>query len=783
MTPKNLPFKLLIFSLIFSVLAFGMRAIWSRFVVETLLFLAMGLVLVEGIRREREVYRVPGFAPLGLFLGWMAIQVIPLPMGWVAWLSPETARLYRETDLITGGLGWATLSINPDLSLVELFRFASAGIAYLLAVQLLAHRDRFRRAVAVVAIFGGGLALFSVVQHVISGGLIYWFRKLAGFHFGPFVYRNHYAGFMVLVFPVAFALFYAHKPEIRYTSFRENLVDMLTGRESNLHLLYGLAALMVATSVFVSLSRGGVISLCVSMLLLSLVLQVQQGRSKKGLLILMFVTLIVLSVSWFGWDALMERFAKSFSEDGELQNARFTYWEDTVRIIGDFGWVGSGFGTFASIFPAYQSLNVGGRLVSHAHNDYLELLSDGGWVGAFLVFAFVGMVLVSTLRAYGERRDRLSRVLTVGGLAGLFGFLIHSTCEFNFHNGANTLWFFFMMALLVSAANTHLRGSRLTSLVPVTSRAFLWLSLALVVGGLGACVYYNVTSLGAEVVYAEVRGAALSPATGDDDAQTIFEAVKKAEALNPLNARYSLAMASVRSFRNEPEVAQHFFARAARLDPASADLFHRFALQVPGLKRAVITQSLELARDREPLNPERYKFLAVSRFAEGDRFGGKAELTRAMALSPDKKNIVDCLRLLIYHGVSESDIAESLPPSAPVFLVAADFFGDYRRDAIAESMADRAYTLAVSGEKQDIGVYFRLCDRLVKRKELERALSVLKQASASHPDNVSVFIRCGDIYTKMGIGFRARDEYRKALALRPNDRTLQARVSKAGKMM
>ena len=55
--------------------------------------------------------------------------------------------------------------------------------------------------------------------------------------------------------------------------------------------------------------------------------------------------------------------------------------------------------------------------------------------------------------------------LTWGSLAGIMAFLIHSAIDFNFQNGANGLYFFFLLALAVSASHTRLHGNKATMLI------------------------------------------------------------------------------------------------------------------------------------------------------------------------------------------------------------------------------------------------------------------------------------------------------------------------------
>ncbi|BCS95600.1 hypothetical protein DSLASN_12320 [Desulfoluna limicola] len=777
MKMHKLPFKFLIFTLIFAVLAFGMRATWSRFVVETLLYLALGGFLVQAWKGEKTLYSLPGLIPLGLVLLLMILQIIPLPMAWIAKLSPAAADLYRETVVITGGLEKATLSITPDLTQVELFRFAALIVVYYLSVQLLADRKTLKWCVTFAAIFATGVALFGIVQHFTSGGKLYWFREMAGSHFGPFVYRNHFAGFMVLLFPISFGLFYLYKPQIRYGSFRESLLDCLTGREVNLRVLYGLSALVVATSVFVCLSRGGVSALCFSALFLSLMLLVQKGGSKKGLAVAIFISLVVLSVSWFGWDAIVERFANSVNDEGEFWDGRFIYWADTKRIISDFSWVGSGFGTFVTVYPAYQSIFLHGMMVSHAHGDYFELFATGGLVGFFLFAWFAGELVLRTVGVYRKRRERYSRYIYLASGAGLLGFMAQSLAEFNFYSGAAVLWFYFVAALWVSAAHTRLRGRAATRLSAVSQPKAMIVCVGVAVAvGLGVSVTHNVSRLGAEYAFSKSLDAEREGA----DAQAVLSFVQTAVEKNPLNPRYHLDLAALLAQQGDVEASRRHFARAAALNPASAELFHLFARYAGNLDRNTISYCLEQARDREVMNPNRYKFSASSLFVEGRKEEAVLTLVHAMELDPSKENIDECLKIMIYSGVSFEEIATLIPPTPEAALAASEFFEAFGEDDLSVTMLDTACDTLISSPHKSLGLYFRIYSRLMKNDDVNRALAVIQAAARTHPDNERVYVLTGDIYTQMGIGYRARDEYRKALAINPRNPHVLKKFNGAG---
>jgi O-antigen ligase len=107
--------------------------------------------------------------------------------------------------------------------------------------------------------------------------------------------------------------------------------------------------------------------------------------------------------------------------------------------------LGTGLGAVGVVYTGYDSRNGAYRL-EQVHNDYLQVLSDGGIVGALIGLFFV----VSLFRmgfARLDSRDDFRRGVATGALAGCFAVLIHSFFDFTLHTPANALLFLVLAAL------------------------------------------------------------------------------------------------------------------------------------------------------------------------------------------------------------------------------------------------------------------------------------------------------------------------------------------------
>jgi len=352
--------------------------------------------------------------------------------------------VYQETIGIVEPVQWVSLSMNKRATVLEFFRYSTYVFFYILTVQLFTRKTFFKKVVNHVVTLSVFIAILAILQYFLSADQIYWFRNVPknATPFGPYIYHNHYAGFMEMVFPLSLALFLYYRPVVLYGTFRQRMFDFLNNQRSNVHFLFGLSTIIIGASIFLSYSRGGIISMLISLCFLAIMLAFQNTRQNTYILLPMITIFILFSVGWFGWDFIFERFEKIRNAEGLIHDTRLLLWKDTLDIIKQFPISGTGFGTFVDIYPGYRS--VPERLIfNHAHNDYLELLANAGLIGAGLFAWFMISLFRTVIRVFRIRRDPYSIILCLAGMTGILSILLHSVTDFNLNNGANGLYFFF----------------------------------------------------------------------------------------------------------------------------------------------------------------------------------------------------------------------------------------------------------------------------------------------------------------------------------------------------
>jgi O-antigen ligase/tetratricopeptide (TPR) repeat protein len=771
--------------LIFTPLAFGTVEQWSLTIMEGLtLFALLALLVCCGRKEGMVLYKIPGIVPLLCLWTYFIIQAIPLPSVVIKAISSETYRIYSETAGVFGTVPWVSLSVQKKATLLEFLRFSCYGAFYILTVQLLSRKEALKKTVEIIVLFSAVVALFAILQNLFSGHKIFWFMNIAlGSPFGPFVNRNHYAGFMGMVFPVVLSLFLTLRPKMKYDSLRDRIAGLLSQKHTNTYILIGIAAILIALSVFLSLSRGGIVCLGLTTMFLVGALLLKTRNRRRASAIVLISLLIAGVVCWIGWGPVLERFASIKDSQGNIADYRPEIWSNCLSMIRDFPLTGTGFGTFVSSYPAYRSFATEWT-IDHAHNDYLELLTDGGLVAFLFAAWFLLSILYSSYMTFRRRKDSYSIYLYLGCLAGMFSIFLHSVVDFNLHIGSNGLYFFFLAGLAVSAANTRLHeGLAPTYLRPLSYSIILpvrFAALAMLV----FCIIFNVGILAGDHYFNSIRDLKITEKTGEKDLAGINAVALKASVFDPLEAKYAYAAATIETRMHTTEAAVSSYKQAVVLDPLNAEYVQRLGLLLS--EKGDPEKGERLIRAgviHDVSNSDRYKLYSLWLISRGNKVEALANIRKALTMSPDKSE--DFIMLMMLRGMNYEEMLSALPQRAAPYLA----FGDYLTLSGKNEAAEKSYQDALYYESKEKVIRKTHFDKVyryyIKRERLEEALGVMKQATAALPVDGELHFTTGTLYEKLGMNSFAAEEYKKALKLDPRlieaDRKLEAILSKTGK--
>ncbi|MGR0482982.1 MAG: O-antigen ligase family protein [Candidatus Electronema sp. V4] len=768
--------------LFFAPLAFGTTETWSRITAELLVALTALLYFAPlPAARKTAFYQVPGLLPLLLFVAWIFFQCVPLPPQAVRLLSPQTAAAYQPAFDLRQAEFWLPLTVNRQATLLEGLRFAAYALFYLLTVQLLVSSRRLSTVLTSIVWLTLFIAFAAMLQRALSPDTLFWFKKLrAGLTtFGPWVYKNQYAGFMVMTCPLVLALFLFHRPVAdENASFRERLLHLFSGSGANLHLGFGFGVIVVLASVLLAQSRGGILSLLFALSLFFLLM----ARSQKKIQTLTLLCLIcglLLAGGWFSWDAVLARFDQAFDlTEGQLKDGRLPIWQDTVKIIPDFLLIGTGFGTFIEVFPGYKSF-ADSLIYDHAHNDYLELLTDGGLIGFLLAAWFVLAVLRSGWRQIFRRHDRLAVLATLGAFSGLAGLLFFSITDFNLHNWANGLYFFFLCGLLVSAGHTRQQyRNRPTLLTPAAAPA-----RARLAAFLGAAVFLIALlrlqggNVLAERHYLRAQSVADSAAIEPErQLERMTELLEQAVKYAPFHAGYRYALGNIRQYQQRNASALILHSEALLRQPLEGVYLQAAGLVLeetgsdPQLARALLERGYAWAKLKEgPL-----RVWVEFELAAGRRNSAMRILTQELARDP--RLLESIYPLLTEQSFTREEMAAVLPKLTSSWLHCANLTRAAGNKEDADYFTERAMDFLDQEAKPQSYHFLQVYQYHWEQKQEEQAVETLREGIKRLPDYAPFHIYLGDYYSSKTIDYRAIEEYKQALLIQPNDADVQKKL-------
>ncbi len=773
---RSLSFFLFIFILVFTPLAFASVETWSIAIVECLIFLTALSWFFTSHRQDEPILRIPGILPLSLLLLWMFLQLIPLPPDLVKLLAPAIHQTYAPILDLNGNNRWIPLTVNQKSSLLEWIRLSSYAVFYILTVQLLSRSEAFTKTVKIIAWLAIGIAFLTIIQRLTSPRVIYWFRP-APFNFhsgaaGPWVYQNHYAGFMELVFPLVLALFFHYRPTLDYhQNLRSRIASLFSSPGSNLHFFLGFGAILILVSVFIVLSRGGIIAINIGLIFFLLLLAGKRAKFGSVLPLVLFSS-ILLAVTWFGWDPILSKFHMTFTETGGISDNRLIVWLDCVPMIRDFLFTGTGFGTFIHIYPQYSTIP-SSFIFDHAHNDYIELLTDGGIIGFLLAAWFVVTILVHGFQRLRSRREPYSILIIIAGLTAIFSLLLHSASDFNMHNGANGLYFFFLCGILISAGNTRLQyHTRSTLLAPVSAR-WRWAFLGAV-----PLLFLTLTVQGgilrADNLYQQMSRIYLNPQLSEQIQQRLLTTINKAISLDPLEGRYPYYKGNLLFTFKQRDPAFANYLQAANKDPLEGVYLQRLGmfLTSTNMDKAAHLMAIGYARS---LNKEKLIFTWTEWL---QRMNRNAEAIAALhqGLSQFPNLAPRFFAQLAISPFSKEDIEAILPKKVALWIQYGQFKED--RGQIEEAEYYRRHALDfIDREKSVNPEYFlQLYSFYQRQKRIDEAVAVLHQGIELLPDYAPFHLYLGDYYKQKNIPYRAKEEYEQARILEPDNESILERL-------
>lgn len=409
---------LIIFFVLFPPLIHGSVTIFPLSISQSAAFLLFfAFALRSCLKNEISFVKFFTFPAL-LFIALILLQLLALPRDFLAFLSPATAALYEKFGTTASAY---CLSVYRQNTLNMLIFFLSCLAVFFTVLNYLDTKEKIRRLLSAIIFTGFAFALYGIARRLF----------VAVPEFSTFTNRNHFAAYMGMVIPLAITYSFLTTPARS--------------------LIFGFIAVVEMLALFLSLSRAGIVSFALSVLILLFLLWVKKRAVKKIAIVIPALLGLIIFLALIGLSPVAQRLG-TLMNGSKAFSGRAAVLKDSLSMIADFPFFGTGLGTFGDIFQKYRTFPLHFDVTYHfAHNEPAQLLVECGLIGLVLIFFFLASPLKNIFSLWLRRRDSFAVHTALGGLISIVFIMLHSQFDFIMHIPANGYLFFIVLALTFRA--------------------------------------------------------------------------------------------------------------------------------------------------------------------------------------------------------------------------------------------------------------------------------------------------------------------------------------------
>jgi O-antigen ligase len=405
---------------------------------------------------DRNPITIFGF----FFLCLIFFQLIPWPTYLANILSSSSLEIWKRAPLRVGS--YYPISLYPYVTEQGLIFAFCLLLVFWWVFYGITNRQNMEKLVISLLFFGALMALYGLTETSTGHNQILWLKKSygQGSVTATFFNRNHLAAFLSMNLLMGVGYFWS-----LWQKTQKDLERSRGGRSIQIEerlkalglkgLLTGLSLLILVFTLLTTASRGGNLSALAGLVLMAGLI-LSRSATKKGLVSfsMLIVVIVALGSFWAGdqlWERLKYEPLEKIEAESDLNRPALN--RDTWAMLKDYPIFGSGFNTYQHAFTRYGVHSL--PYVDHAHNDWLELAAETGWVGLIIILSGLIFTAFQLYRAIVKISDPFRQGLGMGGLAVLLAISLHSLVDFSLHKPANTILLAIILGLACSAV---LRG-------------------------------------------------------------------------------------------------------------------------------------------------------------------------------------------------------------------------------------------------------------------------------------------------------------------------------------
>lgn len=397
------------------------------------------------IKKTRFIYekRVTGL--FYILLGFLIFQAIPLPIFLLKIISPGSVKaISKLKDTLPS---FHSLSQAPFETITFGIQIVVMAAFFWSFINIRLKRSEMISIINTLILSASIQSFFGLIKYATGSKYFFLFfhhvkkDPTSGFLTGTLGNPDHFAFYLEMILPLILATLFL---KIRFLDAGSHIKDKLISafnQDRNFIITFTLL-ILVALAILLTGARSGILTLILSFLIFFMLsYYLKKTRMIRKKLKVIFIVIAVSAV-FIGIQNTTEKFMKtSFESSG-----RFLRWPDSLKMFSDFPVFGTGFGTYKYSFYSYDTTK-GDKWSTHAHNEYIETLSDGGITGAIIFLSLLGILMISIYKMWVSRKHPEIKVLGLGIITGIFAASLHSFFDFSLRIPSNLFVFILLLAL------------------------------------------------------------------------------------------------------------------------------------------------------------------------------------------------------------------------------------------------------------------------------------------------------------------------------------------------
>ena len=508
------------------------------------------------------------FWTCALLTAWTLFEVVPMPLSWLRAIAPANADVWERAllPLSEAGPSWATISLDPISTRIEVVRGVGYLLAFVAAIRIANRREGGVFLEGILLATGLALAVAAWLHPAFGAdkvfGIYQPFHPPGLRHIAPILNANVLSGYLNIALCIGFGQAIRARPELPRP------------------IAIAFVAFLVATQFWVA-SRGGTLGMGVG-LILTLWLNRAPGPGERvrlrgfvpAILVLAGIAMSVLASSEEAWGELAD------SDVSKLQIAL-----NALGLVPLFPIFGVGRGAFETVFPVVRNDAAGHILYTHPENLVAQWSTE--WGVAVSLVASVAILVALRPGSALARSPRAAGAWAALACVGLQN-LVDFSSEFPAVVLALTL-----CAALVAGGTSGVDPRRAADAWSQRPRAIALASFVLA----GTAVVVAISCMGRELNPDRelLRGLALDPKV----TLPTFHAEARAAMLRHPAEPYLPFTGALRAFRTKEESIipwiERTLERAIEYGPAHLLLARFLAVRSPAQARLEYRLTLEQA--------------------------------------------------------------------------------------------------------------------------------------------------------------------------------------------